>query len=353
MLSRRDKRLTIIGIVVLGIVLFILNQVMADYYLRIINLIGINIILVASLNLTNGFTGIFSMGHAGFMAVGAYTSALLTIPITQKAALLPDLPLWLANLHVPFVAGLLAAGLMSMLFALLIGYPVLRLRGHYLAVATLGFLVIVRVVLTNIESITRGARGISGLPGVTNSWWIYGTLVIVMYCLWRFIHSSYGRGIMSIRDDDIAAQALGINITTHKMMAFCIGAFFAGVGGALWGDQMSVISPNFFSFNQTFTLVEMSVIGGMGSMTGAVVGAAVMTIIPELLRNLEVGITIMGMTLPPLYGLSQLILAALVVIVIIFRPQGIMGRWEFSWQHFAREKKKLRLQRQSSSEQEK
>src|SRR5665647_2454083 len=145
-----------------------------------------------------------------------------------------------------------------------------------------------------MESITRGARGISGLPGVTNSWWIYGTLIITLYCLWRFIHSSYGRGIMSIRDDAVAAQALGINITTHKMLSFCIGAFFAGVGGALWGDQMSVISPNFFSFSETFLLVEMSVIGGMGSMTGAVVGAFVMTIIPELLRNMEVGITVMG-----------------------------------------------------------
>jgi branched-chain amino acid transport system permease protein len=334
-LDLRDKRLTIISLILLGVVLFILNHTLQGYYLRIINLIGINAILVASLNLTNGFTGIFSMGHAGFMAVGAYTAALLTIPVTQKAALLPDLPLWLTNIHMPFVVGLLAAGLMAMLFAILIGYPVLRLSGHYLAVGTLGFLVIVRVVLTNMESITRGARGISGLPGVTNSWWIYGTLIITLYCLWRFIHSSYGRGIMSIRDDAVAAQALGINITTHKMLSFCIGAFFAGVGGALWGDQMSVISPNFFSFSETFLLVEMSVIGGMGSMTGAVVGAFVMTIIPELLRNMEVGVTVMGMTLPPLYGLSQLILAALVVIVIIFRPQGIMGRWEFSWKHFS------------------
>jgi branched-chain amino acid transport system permease protein len=231
---------------------------------------------------------------------------------------------------------LLVAGLVSVLCAIIIGFPVLRLKGHYLAVATLGFLVIIRVVLTNMENITRGARGISGLPGYTNSWWVFVTMALTLYVLWRFIHSAYGRGIMAIRDDDVAAQALGINVTNHKLMAFCLGAFFAGVGGALWGDLISVISPNFFSFNQTFLLVEMSVIGGMGSLTGAVVGAGIMTILPELLRNLEGGITVIGFTLPPLYGLSQLILAVLVILVIIYRPQGIMGRWEFSWKHFSK-----------------
>ncbi len=336
MLDRRDRLLTLAGILLMGLMLWLMNRYMSDYYLRIVNLIGINIILVASLNLTNGFTGIFSLGHAGFMAVGAYTAALLSIPLAQKAILLPDLPIWLANVHLPFWLAILVGGLMAVFCAIIIGFPVLRLRGHYLAVSTLGFLVIVKVLLTNLEGFTRGARGISGLPGYTNSWWVFGILVITLYVLWRFIHSSYGRGIMAIRDDDTAAQALGINITTHKLLSFCIGAFFAGVGGALWGDQISVISPNFFSFNQTFLLVEMSVIGGMGSLTGAVVGAALMTLLPELLRNFEGGISIMGITLPPLYGLSQLILAILVIVVIIYRPQGIMGRREFSWKHFHR-----------------
>ncbi|MEA1959710.1 MAG: branched-chain amino acid ABC transporter permease [Bacillota bacterium] len=339
MLNQRDKKLTLVSLVLLALVLFSLNQFLPGYYLRIINLIGINIILVASLNLTNGFTGVFSLGHAGFMAVGAYTSALLTVPIAQKASLLPDLPLWLMNIQLPFAVALLAAGIMAAICAVIIGFPVLRLRGHYLAVATLGFLVIIKVLLTNLDDFTRGARGISGLPGITNSWWVYGTMVITLYVLWRFLHSSYGRGIMALRDDDVAAQALGVNITNHKLMSFCIGAFFAGVGGALWGDLITVISPNFFSFNQTFLLVEMSVIGGMGSLTGAVVGASLMTILPELLRNLEGGISLMGVTLPPLYGLSQLILAVLVILVLIFRPQGIMGRWEFSWKHFKKHNK--------------
>jgi len=338
MLSRRDKILTLVSLVVLAGLLTLANQYLTDYYLRIVNLIGINIILVASLNLTNGFTGIFSLGHAGFMAVGAYASALMTIPAAQKAASLPDLPKWLANLQMPFPVALIIAGLLAGLCALIIGFPVLRLRGHYLAVATLGFLVIIRVTLTNAENLTRGARGISGLPPNTNIWWVYGIAVLTIYTIWRLLHSSYGRGMLAIREDDAAAESLGINLTAHKILAFCTGAFFAGVGGALWGHLISVISPNFFSYNQTFLLVEMSVIGGMGSLTGAVVGTALMTIFPELLRNLEGGITIFGTTLPPLYGLSQLILSSLLIIVIIFRPQGLMGRWEFSWQLFGRQR---------------
>ncbi|MGE5380650.1 MAG: branched-chain amino acid ABC transporter permease, partial [Methylocystaceae bacterium] len=205
MLNKQEKILTLSGIVALFAVLTLLNYLLDDYYLRIINLIGINIILVASLNLTNGFTGIFSMGHAGFMAVGAYVSALLTIPQVQKAAALPDLPAWLLGISLPFPLALLAAGIIAALFALIIGFPVLRLRGHYLAVATLGFLVIVRVGLANAETYTRGARGISGLPAFTNTWWVWSIAVLTLYLLWRLLHSSYGRGMVAIRDNEVAA----------------------------------------------------------------------------------------------------------------------------------------------------
>lgn len=338
MLSRRDKIMTSLALGVFFTVLFIFNQNLNAYYLRIIALIGINIILVASLNLTNGFTGIFSLGHAGFMAVGAYTSALLTMPLAQKAAVLPDLPNWLAKMLLPFPLALIVSGLLASICALIIGYPVLRLRGHYLAVATLGFVVIIRVLFDNAEAYTRGPRGISGLPDLANIWWIYGIAVLTVYTIWRLLHSSYGRGMLAIREDDIAAEALGINLTKHKLMAFSIGAFFAGIGGALWGYQMSVIAPANFSYAQTFLLVEISVIGGMGSLTGAVVGTTLMTILPEFLRNIEGGVTLFGMTLPPLYGLSQLILCTLLIVVIIFRPRGLMGRWEFSWQLFQRRK---------------
>jgi branched-chain amino acid transport system permease protein len=316
-----------IGIVIalVALVLAVSNLFLVDYYVRIINLIGINIILVASLNLTNGFTGIFSTGHAGFMAVGAYVSALLTMSSVQKNAMLPDLPKWIASLQFPFFAALIVAGLLTSLCALVIGFPVLKLKGHYLTVATLGFLVIIRVLLTNIETFTRGARGISGLPDYTNSWWVYGIAVLTLYILWRVIHSSYGRSMIAIREDHTAAQALGIRLRFNRLLAFCMGAFFAGIGGALWGHLMMVISPNFFSYNQTFLLVEISIIGGMYSLTGAVIGSVVMTIIPEVLRSFEGGINLFGFVTPPLSGLSQILTAVLFIILIIFRPQGIMG----------------------------
>jgi branched-chain amino acid transport system permease protein len=326
------------GVAVLAAALFVMNLTLPDYYLRIVNLIGINIILVASLNLTNGFTGIFSLGHAGFMAVGAYTSALLTIAPAQKALALPQLPPWLAGISLPFPAALVAAGLLASFAALLIGFPVLRLRGHYLAVATMGFLVIIRVVLTNAESFTRGARGISGLPVFTNSWWVFGIAVLTLYLLRKLVTSAYGRGMIAIRENTVAAEALGIPLARYRLIAFCTGAFFAGIGGALLGHLMSVISPNFFSYSQTFLLVEISIIGGSGSLTGAVIGSLIMTLLPEILRNFEGGGEVFGIALPPMYGLSQIILASLLIVIIIFRPQGIMGTKEFSWSLFGKKR---------------
>jgi branched-chain amino acid transport system permease protein len=334
--AARSRALSLGAVALLFLALLAMNLALPGYYLRIVNLIGINIILVASLNLTNGFTGIFSLGHAGFMALGAYSSALLTLPAAQKALSLPDLPPWLAATGAPFPAALLVAGMVAAFAALLIGFPVLRLRGHYLAVATMGFLVIVRVVLVNAESITRGARGISGLPRYTDSWWVYGTAVVVLYLLRRLTTSAYGRGLMAIRDNPAAAESLGIPLARYRLMAFCVGAFFAGVGGALWGHLQSVIAPGFFSYGETFFLVEISIIGGTASLTGAVVGSVIMTLLPELLRNLEGGGSILGLAIPPLYGLSQLILAALLILIIIFRQQGIMGAREFSWSFLAR-----------------
>lgn len=327
----RQSGLLNIGIVILLVfaTLAVSNLCLLDYYVRIINLIGINIILVASLNLTNGFTGIFSMGHAGFMAVGAYVSALLTMSAAQKSAMLPDLPAWISAIQIPFLPALLAAGMLTSLCALVIGFPTLRLKGHYLTVATLGFLVIIRVLLTNMESVTRGARGISGLPAYTNSWWVYGIAIFTIYVLWRVIHSAYGRSMIAIREDQTAAQALGIRLRFNRLLAFCMGAFFAGVGGALWGHLMTVISPNFFSYSQTFSIVEISIIGSMYSLTGAVIGSVVMTIVPELLRSLEGGISLFGFVTPPLSGLSQIITAVLFIVLIIVRPQGIMGFKEF------------------------
>lgn len=325
------KIITIAGLIILFVVLGILNSTLSPYHMRLINLIGINIALVVSLNLTNGFCGVFSLGHAGFMAVGAYVSAILSLPLAKKVLILPDLPAWLGSFELNFFLSLIAAGMAAAFCAVVIGFPILRLRGHYLSVGTLGFLVIVQVTITQLQNITRGARGINGLPPYTNVWWIWGFACLTVYAIWRIVNSAYGRGMLAIREDDLAAEAMGVNLTKHKLIAFCTGAFFAGIGGALWGHLITVVTPSSFSFDRTFNLVVMSVIGGMTSITGGVVGATVMTIVPEFLRSqLEMGITIGGTYIPPLYGLSQIVLAIALIVTLIFRPKGIVGRREFN-----------------------
>ena len=307
------------------IVLIISFMNKGHYYSDLICLFGINIILATSLNLVNGFSGMLSMGHAAFMAVGAYTSALLTISENQKARI-SGLPVWFQTFTVPFPVALLCAGLAAALLALLIGFPVLRLKSHYLSVATLGLIVIVRAFLDNEDQFTNGARGITGLPSYSNIVSVFVTALILLYIMYRLIRcSSYGRGLIAMRDDDVAAQTLGVRLVTKKISIFCLSAFAAGIGGALWGHLQSVISGQFFYFTDSFKIVEMSIIGGMFSLSGGIVGALVMTFLPEILAPLETGLMIGGFQLPELYGVSNLILAVLLILLIIFRKQGILG----------------------------
>lgn len=306
-----------------GIILCGMNS--TNYYAGLIHLFGINIILVASLNLVNGFSGMFSMGHAAFMAIGAYASAMLTLSASQKTIMMPELPLWLMNLTLPFPVALLTGGVFASITALLIGFPVLRFKGHYLSVATIGLIVIVRAVLDNEDQITNGARGVTGLPGYASTWIIFLTTFLCLFILRRLLQSSYGRELVAMRDDEVAAQTLGVNLTIKKISALCISAFMAGVAGGLWGHMQSVISGKFFYIDASFKLVETSIIGGMYSLSGAVMGSFLMTFLPEFLAPLESGTVVFGVQLPELYGASNLIMAGLLIIIIIFRRQGIMG----------------------------
>lgn len=299
-----------------------------DYYQRILAVVAINIILTVSLNLTNGFSGDFSLGHAAFMSIGAYASALLTLPVASKVTLIPDLPAWLGQTVIPFPAATIIGGVLATLAALVVGLPVLRLRGHYLAVVTLGLMVIVRVVANNWISITRGAKGINGMPAFTNLWWAYGWTVVTVYVIWRLARSPYGRSMMAIREDELAAASRGVKVLQTRLLAFAVGAFFAGVAGSLWGHLITAITPNSFSFLITFNVVVMLVVGGMGSVTGSIVGATLMTLVPELLRRVETAISVAG---HPLYGLSQITIAIAVMLVMIFRREGLMGGRELSW----------------------
>jgi branched-chain amino acid transport system permease protein len=314
-----------------GAILLYAEFVASAYVQRIIVLLGINMILVVSLNLSNGFTGVFSLGHIGFMAIGAYTAALLTLPISMKRVNLPDLPAWLSGVEMSLLLATLIGGLLAMTIAFLVGLSLMRLSGPYVSVATLGFLVIVQVVLVNWDAVTRGARTFSGVPGYTDQWWVWGWVVVTVYIVWRVVRSSFGRGMMAGRDNEIAAQGLGINIMRSRLLAFCISAFFTAVAGSLWAHFIMSFSPKSFYFVQTFAIITMLVVGGLGSVSGSVVGTVLITVLSEVLRNAERGMGLGLFSIPPVYGASQILMSVILVLVIVLRPKGLLGNREIDF----------------------
>jgi len=265
---------------------------------------GINIILAVSLNLIVGFTGQLALGHAGFMAVGAYVSAVFTLKLGQ-----------------PYLLAVLAGSLAAGLVGIVIGLPTLRLRGDYLAIATLGFGEIVRGLLVNIEYV-GGAAGLNGIPKMTNWTWLFLFTVATVLLIKNFINSSHGRACIAIREDEIAADAMGINTTFYKVLAFSIGAFFAGLAGALYAHYFFLIQPQSFSFLKSFDALVMVVLGGLGSLTGSIIAAS--------------AITILNMALQSFGALRMVIYAVLLILVMIFRPQGLLGTSEFTFQTLLR-----------------
>lgn len=302
-----------------------------DYTQRVLTVICINVVLVASMGLTNGFTGVFSLGHVGFVAVGAYAAGILALSPADKASYLPDLPSWLAGVQLSFVPATLAAGAVCVVLGLLVGAPLLRLSGHFVSVATLGFLIIVNVVLINADGWTRGARTFTGVPLATTLPWAAGWAALTLILLARAVYSPSGRGWRAVREDTIAAQAVGIDVLPARLSAFVTGAFFAGVGGALYAHYLGSFSPKSFYFAYEFGLISMLVIGGAGSLTGAVVGVLLVTVLSELLRNLERGFDLGGgLAVPPLYGASQIALGVIFILVMVFRPGGLLGHHELT-----------------------
>ncbi len=315
----------ILGLIILFGFIGLAQLTLGYYVIHILTLLAIYIILAVSLNLTNGYTGLFSLGHAGFMAIGAYASTLLTFPVQlRKAYELPLLPPILGgpNYQWPFLPATLVAGFLAAFIALLVGIPVLRLRGHYLSVATLGLMVIVETLAINLRWLTRGSIGINAIPYYTNIWWAYGWAVITIYVVWRIVNSKYGRAFMAIREDEIAAQVMGINLMKYKLLSFVIGAFFAGIAGALYAHFTMAINPYVFSFGMTFDIVIMTIVGGLGTITGSIIGATLLVAIKFLLKPLEEGLL--------LYGLIEVIYASLLIIIMLKRPLGITGGKELS-----------------------
>jgi branched-chain amino acid transport system permease protein len=307
-----------------------LPQLFNNYIVRVVTVMCINAVLVTSMGVANGFTGVFSLGHVGFVAVGAYVSGILSLPAAAKHAYLPDLPGWLASITLSFLPATIVAGLVCVVLAIIVGAPLMRLSGYFVSVATLGFLIIVNVVLINAVDFTRGARTFTGVPLETTLAWAVGWLVVTLVILARIVYSPLGRRYRAVREDTIAARAVGIKVLPTRLSAFALGAFFAGVGGSLYGHYLGSFSPASFYMAYTFALISMLVIGGMQSLTGAIAGVILVTVLSEILRNLERGLDFGAFAIPPLYGASQIVLGIIFILIMIFRPTGLMGDSEAS-----------------------
>jgi branched-chain amino acid transport system permease protein len=321
----------IVAILALVVLLVLLQVAGLAFWQGLVINLGIFLILVLSLNLSNGFTGVFSLGHIGFMALGAYASAILTLPLREKQEYLPNLPAWLAGLHFDFrlgsfplgflVATVIAAILVS-LVALLVGLVLMRLSGHFVAVATLGFLVIVRVLLFNADNLTRGSRTFSNVTPYTNLWWVWAWALLTVYTVWRIKRSSFGRAMFAQREDRWAAQSIGIEVMAPRLIAFVVSAFFTAVAGSLYAHFITSFSPTVFYFDLTFRVITMLVVGGMGSVSGSIVGTVLVVGLTEVLRRIE--------DPSQLYGMSGIILAVLFILIIIFRREGLLGQREIA-----------------------
>ena len=334
----RDAKLTLAAAVVGLALLFIFDSMFDRFTMQIFKLCAINIILALSLNLINGFTGLFSLGHAGFMAVGAYTCSLLAMTPDQKVnnfVLQPIAP-WLQDVHLPFLPSLLIAGLVAGLIGWILGVVALRLRDDYLAIATLGFSEIIRVILTNAQSVTNGSLGLKGLPRYTTMWWAWGSAVVITLFLVLLIKSSYGRAFKSIRDNEIAAESMGIDVFGMKVLSFTISSALAGVAGGLLAHYLTTIDPKQFIFLKTFDILLIVVLGGVGSITGSIIAAIVVTISMEALRFLDGPLDLGFIVTNGIPGLRMVFFSALLMIVVIFRQQGLMGTAEFSWDSLSR-----------------
>ena len=298
--SRKNDLIILAASLVLFAVLqgLISTRIISSFWELNLIIVGINIIMSASLNLINGYTGQFSLGHAGFMAVGAYVGVVLTV-----------------NFHLPFIVALLISALIAGFIGFLIGLPTLRLRGDYLAIATLGLGEIIRIVIMNVDYV-GGAAGFKGIHHYTSFAWVFLLMLFTLFFIKNFINSAHGRACIAIRENEIAAESMGVNTTRYKVMAFTIGAAFAGLAGGLFAHNFYIINPGSFTFLASFNYLIMVVMGGLGSITGSIAGAFVVTIISAALAA---------------WPEFRMIIYALVLIFLMFyRPQGLFGYIELT-----------------------
>ena len=293
-----NKKNTLSMLAVLGVYAIaglLINTGFIDSYIFLnIVLIGINIILAVSLNLITGFTGQFSLGHAAFMSIGAYAAGILTAKLDQ-----------------PFWVGIAGAALFAAFAGIVIGIPTLRLKGDYLAIATLGFAEIVKIIGLNTEYI-GGATGLNDIPRYTTWTWLYFCVAATVLLISNFIKSYKGRACIAIGEDEIAAEAMGVNTTYYKVLAFTLGAFFAGIAGALYANYFYFLKPDSFGFMKSIDILVIVVFGGMGSIKGSIIGAILLSVISLFLQGIP--------------ELRMVVYSLILFLIMVYRPQGIMGK---------------------------
>jgi branched-chain amino acid transport system permease protein len=295
----------LLAAVLAAVAVSVCTRQLNQYYAGVAVDVGINIILAVSLNLINGHTGQFSLGHAGFMAVGGYTAAKFTLTVQ------PLLPPWLQPLL--FLAGLLLGGLIAAGAGLAVGLPSLRLRGDYLAIVTLGFGEIIRVILQNTEFL-GAATGLNGIPVWTNFGWAWGFAAVSVFVIGSVVNSTYGRGFLAVHDDEVAAGASGVNPVHYKVTAFVIGAFFAGIAGGLYAHHKTFLAPTGFDFMKSIDIVVMVILGGMGRTAGVILAAILLTLLPEFLRGIA--------------EYRMILYSLLIIGIMLARPQGLFPQFK-------------------------
>lgn len=294
------------AVVYVGVLLRVQVGIIDAYLQATMVTICVNIILAVSLNLVTGFTGQFSLGHAGFMAIGAYSTALITMSMPTVLG---------------FILGLLVGAILAALVGFLIGLPTLRLRGDYLAIATLGMAEIIRVLLLNFE-FSNGAAGLSGIPQFVNWNWLFvltaGTIVLIS----NFLNSRHGRDCIAVREDEIAAESIGVRSTQAKTLAFSVGAFFGAIAGGVYASYFYFIKPDLFGFMQSINILVIVVLGGLGSISGSIIAAILLAVVSTLLQ--------------PFPEIRMILYSLVLVVLMVFRPQGIMGSRELSLSLFSK-----------------
>ncbi|MDD3796363.1 MAG: branched-chain amino acid ABC transporter permease [Lachnospiraceae bacterium] len=340
-MSKKTTRDLVLSILLAGAVCAVLAYCQADtskhsYAISIIERSAVYAVVAVAMNLLNGFTGLFSLGQAGFMAIGAYVTAILTIPVEmrQNVYYMNGIAGWLENLSIPMVPAMILGGLFAAAAAALIGIPVLRLKSDYLAIATLGFAEIIRALLAApmMDTITNGSYGLNNIPGYGN---VFQPMLIAAVCIGLMvllINSSFGRAFKAIREDDVAAEAMGINLFRHKEMSFIISSFFTGVAGGMLAVFMRSIDTKTFQVALTYNILLIVVLGGIGSVTGSIIGSFLINGGQEWLRFLDQPLTIGGVEIPLFRaGFRMVIYSILLMVVVLFWRRGIMGNKEFTW----------------------